>query len=105
MFFEIMLLFCPRDLLNLTKERFAIKKDGDGIEYIESVRQIIKNHWDMSRKEALHMQPVKKLSKRLKTFLQQLKLSLPVYGMWYVARVLGVKSIENMMRCISMDAN
>ena len=45
-----------------------------------------------------------KLNPKLKTFFQRSKVSPPADGIWYDAQVLGIKSIEKMMKCISMDA-
>ena len=45
-----------------------------------------------------------KLNPKIKTFFQRAKLSPAPEGPWYDAQVMGVKSIEKMMKGISIDA-
>ena len=122
-FFEIMLFLCRRgreNLRNLTKKSFAVKTDGNGVEYVEKVLdELSKNHRENDAEQeggiiyatgekdcpvASFKLYVEKLNPQLNTFFQRPKVSPPAEGIWYDAQVLGVKSIEKMMKRISTDA-
>ena len=122
-FFEVMLFLCRRgreNLRNLKKDSFAIKSDGEGREYILLVvDEMTKNHREndvhqdggviYATMEAicpvesfkLYMQ---KLNPKLNVFFQRPKPSFKSDDSWYDAQVLGVKTLEQMMKKISVDA-
>ena len=123
-FFEIMLFFCRRgreNLRNLTKDSFQIQKDSNGVEYVKKVRdELTKNHGINDECEdggvlyatgglncpvASFKLYLQKLHPKLNALFQRPKNNPNENGTWYDMQVIGVKSIERMMKRISVDAN
>ena len=122
-FFDIMCWRGQENLRNLKKTSFKIKKDSDGRHYIEkSIDELTKNHSgenDAQESGLIYETgsprcPVKSsrlylnhLNPKIDELFQRPKSGIPVVpgGPWYDAQVLGVNTLANMMKNISLDAN
>ena len=124
-FFDLMLFMCRRgqeNLRNLKKSSFKIKKDSDGRHCIEkAIDELTKNHRgenDAQESGIIYETgsprcPVKSfrlylthLNPKIDELFQRPKSGIPVVpgGPWYDAQVLGVNTLANMMKNISLDA-
>ena len=97
-----------------------MKTDGNGVEYIEkSMDELTKNHRESDENEEggviyANSQPncpvvsfklyVSRLNPNIESFFQRPKVC-PASDVWYDAQVLGTKSLEQMMKKISKEAN
>ena len=122
-FFDMMLHFCRRAMENLreiTIYDFEVKTNGNGKEYVVNVTdELTKNHRESDANEDPGMMlatgeencPVRsykyyieKLNPKQSAFFQRPKNNTPSSGVWYDNMVLGVKSLEAMMKNISKAA-
>ena len=122
-FFELMFFMCRRgqeNLRKLSKSTFTVKKDENGVEYVtKNVDEFDKNHGVndpnsdggiilATGKENCPVRSFKffiqKLNPKVEALFQRPKAEAPSSGPWFDAQVVGIKSLENMMKQISHDA-
>ena len=122
-FFELMLFLCRRGQENLrllTKSSFVVKKDENNMEYIiRNIDELDKNHREndincdggviiATGKENCPVKSFKlyleKLNPKLEALFQRPKANAPSHGPWFDGQVLGIKSLEKLMKEISIDA-
>ena len=122
-FFELELYFCRRAMENLrtlTKRSFAVKTDEYGTEYVElDIEEFEKNHgaFDDDYEGGVMMAknrttcPVasfkkylSKLNPSIDTLFQRPRSEGNDHRPWYDAQVVGIKTLEKMMKTISVDA-
>ena len=122
-FFEVMLYLCRRgreNLRNLTTDSFVLKSFEDGKKYIVLTRdELTKNNRvddeyyeggrivetsDENCPVASFILYVSKLNPRLKAFFQRPKENTPLTGPWFDNQVVGVKTLEKLMKIISKEA-
>ena len=123
-FFEIMFYLCRRgreNLRSLEKDSFKVSEYTDGRKYIVLAKdELTKNHRvdDECHEGGIILEtggencPVasfllylSKLNPKLKDFFQRPKAVMNPYGPWYDNQVLGVKTLEQLMKIISKEAN
>ena len=118
-----MLHFCRRGLENLrelTIHDFTVEKLSNGVECMVKARdELTKNHRLNDENQELSLMkatgkencPVRayklyisKLNTKQTAFFQRPKQSAPTSGPWYDNMVLGMKSLQKMMKSISKAA-
>jgi hypothetical protein len=122
-FFEIQIHFCRRameGLRELTVDDFVLGTTANGTECLFSTDELEKNHQADDENADISMMvatgssacPVssykfylKMLNPKLSTLFQRPKASTPSTGCWYDNQVIGVKTLQGMMKSISKEAN
>lgn len=123
-FFDLMLHFCRRgmeNLRNLTTRDFVVKTMSNGVECVIKVSdELTKNHRETDENQdegvmkatglkncpvATYKLYLSKLNPKQAVFFQRPKSFKPQSGPWYDNMVLGVKSLERMMKKISAAGN
>ena len=123
-FFEVLFYLCRRGRENLrllTKDSFKINDGEDGMRYVTLEKdELTKNHRvnDEQQEGGIMLEtggvncPVASfvlylncLNPKLEAFFQWPKSSVPGNGPWYDNMVLGIKTLNTLMKKISEEAN